>query len=692
MKHANLLWPASLALAAHLLLCPATAFAQSPLSIAGRTIQLNISSGSSPFASSGIYRFLPSALDSSYAIVPVSGAVSASTGTHSYTKTGTTTATLAMTDSVAGSLTAACTFTTASSGTYLLTGSFGGSQSGTFTLYSGASPAASIAGYQITVTIRSGASPFASSGSYQFLPASSGNTYSIVGISGVANSSGTYSYTQNSSTTGYIAYDDSLVGLGFTAQLSFDTTTSGTVYLRKAGSSGYQTGTFTMTPPPANVAPTISTQPQSRTTNAGASITFSVIASGTPAPSYQWRKDGTNLAGATSASYTIASPQVSHAGTYTVFISNVAGSVTSAGAVLTVIPGAVIAWGDNSQGQRNVPANLNGVTAIAAGGGHVVALRKDGTLTAWGVNTYGQTTVPVGLGVVKAVAAGGVHTVALQNNGAVAAWGYNFPGPGVTTVPIAAQSGVTAIAAGYFHSAALKSDGTVVAWGTNDFGQTTVPVAAQSGVVAIAAGDYHTLSLKTNGTVVAWGYSGFGQTTVPVAAQSGVIAIAAGANHTLALKSDGTVTAWGNNGNGQTTVPAGLNGVTAIAAGGNHSLALKSDGTIVAWGANTSGQTTVPVSLSGVTAVAAGYAYSLALVGTALPNAAFIINSPAWSHTNGFTHSASFQVGTAYRVQSSTNLLNWTDLTNFTATATTAQIRDAAATNMARRYYRVVSP
>ena len=469
MKSAHYPPLAHLTLAVFLLLSPGAAFAQSPLSIAGQTIELTASTGSFPFASSGAYRFLPSATDSSYAIVPISGPISASDGTHTYTKTGTSTGRLSLFDSLSGSLTANCTFATASSGTYTLTSSAvpGGSQSGTFILYSAASPASSsLAGYTVTVSITSGTPPFADNGSYRFLPASSGNTYNIVALSGnVVDSSGTYSYSQNSATTGFLSYDDSLVGSGYTGQLSFKTTTSGTVYLRKSGIGGYQTATFVMTPP-ANVAPTITAQPQSRTTNAGASVTFSVTASGTPAPSYQWRRNGTNLAGATSASYTIASPQVSHAGTYTVFISNAAGSVTSAGAVLTVNPGAVIAWGDNSQGQRNVPANLNGVTAISAGGGHVVVLKKDGTLAAWGVNTYGQTTVPVGLGVVKAVAAGGVHTVALQNNGAVAAWGYNFPGPGVTTVPIAAQSGVTAIAAGYLHSAALKSDGTVVAWGT----------------------------------------------------------------------------------------------------------------------------------------------------------------------------------------------------------------------------------
>ena len=44
---------------------------------------------------------------------------------------------------------------------------------------------------------------------------------------------------------------------------------------------------------------------------------------------------------------------------------------------------------------------------------------------------------------------------------------------------------------------ALKSDGSVVSWGSLD--QTTVPVAAQSGVTAIAAGSSHTVALKNGG-------------------------------------------------------------------------------------------------------------------------------------------------------------------------------------------------
>ncbi len=44
--------------------------------------------------------------------------------------------------------------------------------------------------------------------------------------------------------------------------------------------------------------------------------------------------------------------------------------------------GTVRAWDWNSSGQTDVPAGLSDVTAIAAGGGHTVALRSDGTVRA----------------------------------------------------------------------------------------------------------------------------------------------------------------------------------------------------------------------------------------------------------------------------------------------------------------------
>ena len=86
----------------------------------------------------------------------------------------------------------------------------------------------------------------------------------------------------------------------------------------------------------AAVAPVFTTQPASKTVNVGGSVTFTAAASGTPAPTYQWRKNGVSLAGATGTSYTIASVATGDAGTYTVVAANSAGSATSNGAVLTV--------------------------------------------------------------------------------------------------------------------------------------------------------------------------------------------------------------------------------------------------------------------------------------------------------------------------------------------------------------------
>ena len=57
---------------------------------------------------------------------------------------------------------------------------------------------------------------------------------------------------------------------------------------------------------------------------------------GLPAPTYQWLKDGPNLAGATSASLLLNSVTTNQSGRYTVLVANAAGSVTSAPALLTV--------------------------------------------------------------------------------------------------------------------------------------------------------------------------------------------------------------------------------------------------------------------------------------------------------------------------------------------------------------------
>jgi len=86
----------------------------------------------------------------------------------------------------------------------------------------------------------------------------------------------------------------------------------------------------------ATVAPSITTQPQSDSATAGQNVTFSVVASGTAPFTYQWKKDGVSISGATSSSLFLSSVQAANAGTYTVVVSNSAGNAVSNGAILTV--------------------------------------------------------------------------------------------------------------------------------------------------------------------------------------------------------------------------------------------------------------------------------------------------------------------------------------------------------------------
>lgn len=83
-------------------------------------------------------------------------------------------------------------------------------------------------------------------------------------------------------------------------------------------------------------APAITTQPANASVTSGGSASFSVVATGTAPLSYQWLLNGTAIAGATSSTFSISSAASSNAGSYTVTVSNQAGSVTSNAATLTV--------------------------------------------------------------------------------------------------------------------------------------------------------------------------------------------------------------------------------------------------------------------------------------------------------------------------------------------------------------------
>ncbi len=351
-----------------------------------------------------------------------------------------------------------------------------------------------------------------------------------------------------------------------------------------------------------------------QTVLAGHGAAFSVLALGSSPMTYQWRRNGADLPGATDATLTLPQVGFDDGGYYNVVVSNAWGQAISAKALLLVVPALV--WRSSPAGYAptNIPPGLTNLTAIAAGDYHIVALKADGTVATWINGPYasaGLTNVPSGLTEVTAVAAGGNFSLALKASGTVVAWG---SGSG-TNVP-GNLSGVTAIAAGYGHGLALRTNGLVTAWGASPYGETNVPPFV-SKVVSIAAGQHHSLALMSDGAVFGWGS---GATEAP-SSLTNPIAIACGGNRSLALQGNGTLTALNYGAGG---IPAGLSNVVAMATSNSRSVALKADGSVVVFPPDQPGSAAAALvaSLTNVVAVSAGGSqtpYYVALAGTGFP-------------------------------------------------------------------------
>jgi alpha-tubulin suppressor-like RCC1 family protein len=97
---------------------------------------------------------------------------------------------------------------------------------------------------------------------------------------------------------------------------------------------------------------------------------------------------------------------------------------------------------------------------VAAGGGHIVGLKADGTAVAMGDNGDGQCNIDNWTEIIQ-IAAGCLHTVGLKANGTVVAAGDNH----YKQCNVGNWTDIIHVAAGYLHTVGVKSDGTVVAAG-----------------------------------------------------------------------------------------------------------------------------------------------------------------------------------------------------------------------------------
>ncbi len=91
--------------------------------------------------------------------------------------------------------------------------------------------------------------------------------------------------------------------------------------------------------------------------------------------------------------------------------------------------GSVVAWGDNTYGQCNVPEPNTDFAAVSAGWYHSLGRKTDGSIVAWGLNNYGQCTVPAPNADFVKIAGGSYHSLGLKTDGSIIAWGRNQSGP-----------------------------------------------------------------------------------------------------------------------------------------------------------------------------------------------------------------------------------------------------------------------
>jgi alpha-tubulin suppressor-like RCC1 family protein len=389
-------------------------------------------------------------------------------------------------------------------------------------------------------------------------------------------------------------------------------------------------------------APTIFQQPRDRSAFENQTGYFDVGVEGATPLTYQWRRNGVAIAGATGPTYTTPLLTAADNGArYSITVTNAKGTVTSTDAVLTVLPpptittsptnqtvavGAtatfsVTATGDSLsyQWRRNdqpiaganaatfttaatVAGDDGAVFSVDVGNGAGFVTSAPATLTVQAAAAI--TTQPLS----QTVAVGDAAVFAVAATGGDLAYQWRRG-----TVDIAgATSRIYVLPA-----AALSDDGAQFSVVVSNPRGTATSSAATLNVAAAAAApppalpaelaasrtlttaESFVLVRRQNGAIASWGYNGEGQ------------------------RGDGTTGAASDT-IGTVTLPAGLT-ARRVVAGGNHALALLSDGGVYAWGRNANGQLglddqatrTAPTRVvlpAAAVAIAAGRDFSVAVL------------------------------------------------------------------------------
>ena len=209
--------------------------------------------------------------------------------------------------------------------------------------------------------------------------------------------------------------------------------------------------------------------------------------------------------------------------------------------------GVVSCWGQNTSGQCGQPnttkavtapkqvPTLGGVSELRAGETYTCARQNNGAVVCWGDNTQGQlgdgtllsreTPARVSnLGNLSELVAGRFFACGKLESGGVSCWGYNvvggvgstLGGPARIPVPVPGIDDALQIGIGRNHACVLHVTGGVSCWGDNQFYQlgdatglsSVTPVDVvdiPNDATSLAIGDVHSCARRASGAIVCWG-------------------------------------------------------------------------------------------------------------------------------------------------------------------------------------------
>jgi hypothetical protein len=297
-------------------------------------------------------------------------------------------------------------------------------------------------------------------------------------------------------------FNISSVGTSANLEIASSTSSNAGSYYVVVSTTGasVESNTVTVT---VNTPPTISSQPISTLTYSGTTSSLTVSASGTSPLNYQWFKDGAAISGAVSSSYALTGSTLNKEGSYSVVVSNVAGSATSNTSTVFTPPSIT-----TNPASSSVNSGASATFFVAASG--TVPLAAGGFSYQWSKN---GVPIPGAIYAIYSIASAtssdaGTYRVVVSNNFGTA----NSSAATLTVTPAPSAPTITTQPAGQSVIASFNASFSVSASGTAPFtyvwrkdGNTVVgsnsPTLALNNTTSTSAGNYTVTITNAVGSV-----------------------------------------------------------------------------------------------------------------------------------------------------------------------------------------------